>query len=263
MYSRFIITRETVSQLKYSEFDNTKGKQITSNFRSQIKERMNVKFKDGKIIDGSATQEKWFPQINCDIFLSHSHRDIEKAKKLAGWFKNKFNLDVFIDYNVWGYINELLKLIDNDYCYDKIKKTYSYEKRNITTSHVHMMLINALSEMMDKSECLMFFETENSINLKKLTHQATTSSPWIYNEISLSKILRKEQKRTSSNIEKAKSEIRMFATLNENLKIDYDTDVSHLVRLTSMDIEQWLNVSNKIEKKIHPLDLLYNLKNIK
>lgn len=263
MYSRFIIKRETVNQLKYNEFDKAKGKQITSKFRSQIKERMNIKFKDGQIIDGSATQEEWFPQTKCDIFLSHSHRDVEKAKKLAGWFKNKFNLDVFIDYNVWGYINELLKLIDDDYCYNKDKKTYSYEKRNITTSHVHMMLINALSEMMDKTECLLFFETENYINLKKLTHIATTSSPWIYNEISLSKILRKEQKRRSSNIEKANREIRMYTTLNENLNIDYDTDVSHLVRLTSNDIEKWLDVSSKIQKEIHPLDLLYNLKNIK
>ncbi|MDH7912078.1 hypothetical protein [Winogradskyella sp. SYSU M77433] len=223
---------------------------------------MNIKFKHGNIIDGSATQEDWFPQINCDIFLSHSHLDIDRAKKLAGWFKNKFNLDVFIDHNVWGYINELLKLIDDDFCYDKNKKTYSYEKRNVTTSHVHMMLINALSEIMDKTECLLFFETPNSINLKKLTHTGTTSSPWIYNEIFLSKILRKKQRRKNSNIEKAAREIKLSNNLNESFKIDYDTDISHLVKLTFDDIKSWLDFFTD-RTDIHPLDILYSIKQIK
>ena len=33
------------------------------------------------IIDAQKVKKDWFPQINADIFLSHSHRDIALAKK--------------------------------------------------------------------------------------------------------------------------------------------------------------------------------------
>lgn len=38
---------------------------------------------DDFVFDGSAIQEDWFPQINADIFISHSHRDEKTAKVLA------------------------------------------------------------------------------------------------------------------------------------------------------------------------------------
>lgn len=265
MYSRFKINDNSLANFGFSFSDKTKGNLITSNYKKVVDEVLKEKFKDYKYIDGSKIQEEWFPQVKCDVFLSHSHKDIDKAKKFAGWMKNKFNLDVFIDYNIWGNINDLLKKIDNAYCYDKTKKTYSYDKRNLTTSHVHMMLINALSDMIDRTECLVFFESPNSINLKKITHEAstTTESPWIYNELFLSKIIKIEQRRKSNNLIKAEESIRMYSHLNEDFKPTYTTDTSHLIDLSSKDLKNWQEIYTNINhKESHPLDLLYKIKNI-
>lgn len=54
------------------------------------------------IVDGTKVQNDWFPQINADIFISHSHIDEELAQALAGWIHDTFGLRCFIDSNVWG-----------------------------------------------------------------------------------------------------------------------------------------------------------------
>ena len=52
-------------------------------------------------INGSQLQEYCFPNVDADIFLSHSHKDMNLANALAGWIYDTFNLKVFIDSNVW------------------------------------------------------------------------------------------------------------------------------------------------------------------
>lgn len=91
-------------------------------------------------LDGSKMQTNWFPQIKVDIFLSHSHKDEKLAIALAGWLKETFGLTTFIDSCVWGFSNKLLKEIDGKYCRCQESKAYDYQKRNYSTSHVHMML---------------------------------------------------------------------------------------------------------------------------
>jgi len=60
-------------------------------------------------------QDFWFPQINANIFISHSHNDEKKAITLAGWISETFHLKAFIDSCVWKCSNDLLKIIDNDF----------------------------------------------------------------------------------------------------------------------------------------------------
>ena len=64
-----------------------------------------------------------------------------------------------------GYCDDLLRQIDNEHCKKEDGKTYDYNLRNYTTSHVHMMLSTALTEMIDKTECIMFYNTPNSVSL--------------------------------------------------------------------------------------------------
>lgn len=59
----------------------------------------------------------------------------------------------------------MLRQIDDKYCRNKTGDTYNYDRRNYSTSHVHMMLSTALTEMMNISECIMFFNTPNSVSV--------------------------------------------------------------------------------------------------
>jgi len=260
MFSKFKISHSTTNSIKFSLSDKQRGKSISTNYKKIVNEILKEKFIDNKIIDGTKIQDDWFPQVKCDIFLSHSHKDIDNAKFLSGWLKNNFDLDVFIDYNIWGNIVDLLKRIDKAYCYNKETKTYDYTKRNFTTSHVHMMLINALVDMMDRTECLMFFETPNSLNLKKMTHSSSevTESPWIYNELFLSKIIQTTKPSRAAPV----SESRKFTALEKNFRPIYKTDTSHLIPLDNIDIQNWLRDYDKTNN-VHSLDVLYNLKKVK
>ena len=72
--------------------------------------------KENDKIDGTKMQENWFPKVDADIFISHSHKDENLAKGLAGWLYKEFGLEAFIDSCVWGYANDLLLEIDKKYC---------------------------------------------------------------------------------------------------------------------------------------------------
>jgi hypothetical protein len=59
---------------------------------------------DGGVLDGAKLLEEWFPAVEADIFISHSHQDLELAQIFAGWLKNAFDLTAFIDSSAWGYL---------------------------------------------------------------------------------------------------------------------------------------------------------------
>ena len=137
--------------------------------------------------DGSKIESDWFPQINANVFLSHSHQDEKAVICLAGFLYHTYGITSFIDSTVWGYADKLLKQIDDRYCV-QTKKTsggyiYDYNKRNHSTSHVHLMLQGALAKMINRCECLIFVNTPNSLNTKDIGKEDSTSSPWIYSEL--------------------------------------------------------------------------------
>ena len=210
---------------------------------------------DGSI-NGAQIQSNWFPQIEADIFISHSHRDEELAIALAGWLKSKFDLTAFIDSCVWGYSNDLLKKIDNTYCKTADGAYYDYDKRNFSTSHVHMMLSMALTMMIDNTECVFFLDTPNSIKSSEVINQ--TLSPWIYYELGMTKLIRKKTPTRNILIKAADSLNEVFT---ESLQIRYDVKLDHLSILSQTDLENWVNVHhrNTID---HPLDQLYRLSEV-
>lgn len=204
----------------------------------------------------------WFPQIKADIFISHSHKDWELALALAGWLRETFGLTAFIDSCVWGYANKLLKMIDDAYCYKTETNTYNYQKRNYSTSHVHMMLSVALTQMIDNTECLFFLNTPNSITPDTIINQ--TESPWIYSEIAMSKLIRKKSKEEHRN----KSLLEFQRTFAEggSLKVRYDLPINHLTDIHAGCLKEWKEVwgedsNNKLqESKKLALDILYKLR---
>ena len=138
-------------------------------------------------LDASAMESDWFPEVDADIFLSHSHADEKAIIDIAGFLFKECGLKCFIDSMVWGYADKLLKQIDEKYCIksrdEKGNKIYSYENRNRTTAQVHLMLQGALAKMIDRCECLVFVNTPQSLKMSDVQVDSMTASPWIYSEL--------------------------------------------------------------------------------
>jgi hypothetical protein len=213
-------------------------------------------FITGQIVDGTKLTNHWFPVKKADVFISHSHADKEQAIRCAGWLKNTFGLEPFIDSCVWGHAAELLKIIDTEYCKITNTEMFDYEKRNDSTSHVHMMLSTALAAMLDATECVMFINTRNSITSQESI--AKTQSPWLSLELGTMRIIRRKQP-------DRKGQIRNFA--NESKDVikasrfiaEYEVPLSELTTLTTDEMNSWKKVHEGSIHSQHPLDLLYDI----
>lgn len=87
-----------------------KGQSIYSNFEKNSKDCLKKFIFDNGHIDGSSLKNHWFHVgKKVDVFLSHSHKDINKVQAFAGWLNLNFGLTCFIDSCVWGYCDDLLK----------------------------------------------------------------------------------------------------------------------------------------------------------
>ncbi|MGQ4668795.1 hypothetical protein ACUIJN_23725 [Metabacillus halosaccharovorans] len=240
--------------LSLEEFDSSfkeHGNKIFNLNKKRVEKELTDFLESDGSINGTSMQNNWFPQFEADVFISHSHNDYEKAITLAGWLNQVFNLDVFIDSCVWGSADMLLKKIDDRYCWMSDVGSYSYENRNYSTSHVHAMLSTALNSMIDKSECLIFLNTPNSINTKEVVQQKT-NSPWIYLEIGFSQLIRKKAPNRKL-IKKA-----IFEAAEKELTINYNLETKHLLPLNIKNLYSWKEAYDRATVNLHPLDVLYN-----
>ena len=123
------------------------GKKIMEDKKESITKNLREYLREDKLIDFTKLQDDWFPMIDSDVFISHSHKDIDVVNGLAGWITEKFKVNVFVDSYIWNYCDDLLKEIDKEYCRHSNGTSYDYDKRNVSTAHVHMMLSNALNKI--------------------------------------------------------------------------------------------------------------------
>ncbi len=235
-----------------SSFEET-GKRLFNEQQNNVKTALKNFIYKTNVLDGSKIQANWFPQSDADIFISHSHRDRTMALSLAGWLWDEFGLTSFIDSLVWGYANDLLKEIDNLYCLNDDGRYYNYNKRNYSTSHVHMMLSTALSMMIDKTECIFFLNTPNSIcpadEIKR------TNSAWIYFEIAITKLI--EKRLPSRLLVEGSKLFSERAILKKSMEIMYKLDLNHLNDLTTETLNKWEKFTYKSTE--YALDKLYEL----
>lgn len=198
-------------------------------------------------IDGSKMQGKWFPKIKADIFLSHSHKDQSFAIKLSEWLHMHFGLDVFIDSCIWGHSKKLLDIIADE---------YSLNTRSTiadAAGHVHMMLSTALSDMIDRTECVIFLNTPNSI-----TPEDKTLSPWIYSEIAMTKLIRHKSTLKHRLTEQTKTFVRLSESQSKPVVVNYGVDISHLKDLNFNDLIS-LRRKCTFKNSSNALDELYKI----
>ncbi len=250
-----------LDDIKFPDGSYEHGQALHVKHKANVRPALSSFISENKALDASKMQSNWFPSVHADVFISHSHRDERTAISLAGWLNKQFELVAFVDSCVWGYSDELLKLIDDEYCYEHATSTYQYEKRNRSTSHVHMMLSVALLKMLDSAECVIFLNTPASIlpsDTIKAGADATTLSPWIYSEIAMTTLIRQRSRESHRGIDK----IEKRANLGEGLNVAYSIRLDHFTDLTIDDMKTWLKHRGTQSKDIHSLDILYRLKGV-
>lgn len=208
----------------------------------------------GHALDGTRLSEDWFSLVDSEIFISHSHSDEELAIGLAGLF-HSLGIRCFIDSMVWGNAVDLNRDIDNKYCLSWDRKHYDYNKRNYSTSHVHMMLASALVEMIDRAECVIFLNTPASVLARdsEVEERSVTASPWIYHELSTTKMIRR---RRPSRVSMESRSLKEVFAREQGLEITYDVPLGHL---RSLSFNQISSIASQGLYGTDVLDRLYEL----
>jgi len=204
----------------------------------RLSDYMVGQFEGKDVIDAEKLAEHLFPAKKAHVFLSHSHRDTERAMELAIALRDK-GLEVFVDSYVWGYFDNLLTELNNVYA-NPVKNIegrviYNYKKATDLTAGVHMMLMGALQAMIDRSELFVFLNTNCSTPLKNFAGVERTLSPWIFSELQFSATARSripprycvgmesllEEEEHHEKVITSKSALLSFKVFNEHLpKVD-------------------------------------------
>lgn len=262
-------------KLKKDDFINSEyymklGSQRLKHLKQEAKVELEKCILPDGSIDGTSLSDEWFQKIQSDVFISHSHNDEDLAFTLAGWLKNTFDLNVFMDEVIWGSADELLRAIDNKYCWQSQSETYNYKKRNLTTSHIHAMLSTSIYSVMDKTEVVLFLNTEESVPKIENVLQEDSSytlSPWIYEEIIATKLLRVKDWKEYRNNTMLEHSFRTDS-VDDIPKIRYTIPLNHLnelnINILHLWEKQYQEHSSYLYKgfpKIttHPLNYLYGI----
>lgn len=261
MFKGFNVSIESLTLLDHSTNYKHQLTLNKANIRTSLKDFMLI---DGSI-DGETLKQAWFPNVGVShVFISHSHKDLALAEGLASWLYEKFKIHSFIDSHVWGYANELLRLLDDKYALSSGSNRYNYDIRNETTSHVHMMLSSALNEVIDNTECLFFLNTDNAISNIALSHEADdhrTASPWIMSELATSLIVRKKPNVNrpvlSTKSASLEHNILESTSRSDELIIQYKAPIEHLTKLSTAELFTWWALHSNGEG-YDALTLLYN-----
>lgn len=256
MYRGYKVDLQELETDDYLDISNyiSVGENIHRQNKAQVKKKLDS-FKDsnGNLI-ASQIIAGWFPPIKADVFLSHSHKDEAMVLGLSGFLYDCLGITSFVDSTIWGYSDDLLRLLDDRYCYNESTDTYSYSRRNRSTSHVHIMLSIALMKMINSCECIMFVDTPNSISPKKYINDGDeTDSPWIYSEISMTSLVRRRSLLQHRGL--LVKSARAADSLAESLQVQYDVDLSHLIPLTGAQFAEWKQCK---KKGTGALDALYD-----
>ena len=241
-----------VNEAEIDYLINSRRNFYTSNFNNSANAQIIRNALEKNIVmDSSISADKlkrdWFPEIKSDVFLSHSHKDIELAKKISSLL-GELDLYAFIDSEVWGYSSNLIRQLENIY------HSNSMDSHDKIVAHVNIMLASALTKMLDNTECVIFLNTTNSIIPSTYYDSDKTDSPWIYHELFITSIL------------PIKSPIRKMheSVVNEasQPQILHTPPLKHLTNLNNSDFNSWISGARSTTR-YHSLDILYKLKPLK
>lgn len=257
MFSKFKIESLTESSFKTTDFKiyHRLGKEVLSQNKKTVSDSLEKYIKANGHINANQLSGEWFPTVETDVFISHSHADVNLAHALAGFLKKELGLTAFVDSSIWSNIADLQRLVDKPLIMFNGK--YNYYKRNQSTAYVHLLLSTALTKMMDNAEALFFLSTPNSLNS---TENNITESVWIYHELFTSNFLRQKQPDRNNYLQKCFSGGILEARKTDGFRMDFKVDLSDFKSLTPNIINNWLT-AKEADYSSHSLDILYSLYN--
>ncbi|TPH73134.1 TIR domain protein [Helicobacter pylori] len=126
------------------------------------------------ILNHRELQEAFFspfkPQLkNAQVFLSHSHADINKALEVKNYLENQIKRKVFIDSLFWDYKDDVLN------------KLAKYDDISRIEDAFTLILRESLEYMIKKCPYFVFLQSKNSVSNQGLSQ--ITYSAWIYEEL--------------------------------------------------------------------------------
>lgn len=237
MYKGFKIEKNTIGKIleKKEDYKN-KYENVAQKIKLKIKRNLENYLLPDKKINVEKLRDDWFPTEQYDIFISHSHKDIEDIEALAGYLIYVKKLRVFVDSFIWGYFKELQKELDNKYN-SQGNGSYNYDGSNWCCNNVSIILNSALQEVIDKSEVIFFYNTPNSIT-HNYYDQDRTESPWIFSEIETTRII---EKRCPKRLQPAlESYNNSFKKEEDNVGFSYPIEKSHLINLSIDIFNEWI-----------------------
>ena len=222
----------------------------TENIKETLKKILSA---ETPFLDSEKLCQLFFPVQNCPVFISHSGRNKEEVEQFAQWLKKHFEIDAFVDSDLWGCIEDLQQSLDYDFCridpdthkhIDKNTKqngkrtTYSYSDRNTSTAHVHMMLCHALTQMIDSAECFIFLKSSESYTLEN--GKDGTFSPWIFHELATVDTIRENRCRETMPPDTAlKSFSEIYECVGGMPEVFYPIALKRPFLLNKADLEKW------------------------
>lgn len=213
--------------------------EVIEKYKKEIDTNINIIRNNKKDINATDLQNTWFPSVSSHIFLSHSHADENIAKLIAGYLYDKLKLRVFIDSTIWQYANDkLLELIEYnvnwEYPYPNLK-VCSIDDVFRFKDNINIMLLMALTKMIDITDCFIFLNTKNSTNMY---NDNQTYSPYIYYELGISKYIEKEKRNGIIGY-------KQYSKSLEEMKMIFDLNTDHLIDLDMNSFIAWSNIKKK------------------
>ncbi|MCF5167561.1 hypothetical protein GIW45_26925 [Pseudomonas congelans] len=245
---------QSYSSVPWSQIQTFK-QQVQLQF-SEVSDYLVEVFEGRCLIDAEKLSRHFFPrQEKTHVFLSHSHADEKRAIELAIKLRDR-GVNVFVDSCVWGASQHLLEKLIGYHAEQKADASPLSEREvSDLAAGVHLMLVGALQEMIDRTELFVFLNTENSIPLKAYEGADRTFSPWINSELQFSAMVRRRvparrtrRPRDVLSLENIRAERRLpdFALKALN---------SHLPKVNGSEFSGWIELL--LEKGEAALDSLY------
>ncbi|MGL2467952.1 TIR domain protein [Helicobacter pylori] len=137
---------------------------------------------DDIILNHNKIKEAFFspfkPQLkNAQVFLSHSHADINKALEVKNYLENQIKRKVFIDSLFWDYKDDVLN------------KLAKYDDISRIEDAFTLILRESLQDMIKKCPYFVFLQSKNSVSNQGLSRNQDllkiTYSAWIYEELKI------------------------------------------------------------------------------